>query len=94
MRNNPTPPVNCRYGAPMGRYTGPKYLDPETGKVSLRRVRLNSGGYDAGGAYWGQGAPLWYAEDGDGNSLFFRAATREAAKAALREQFGNLKFWR
>ncbi len=91
---NPTPPVSSTYGAPMGRYTGPDYLCAEAGKVQLRRIRLDSGGYDPGGAYWGHGKPLYWACDGDGNKRFFRAASREAAKAELRNIFGPLSFYR
>jgi NAD(P)H-dependent FMN reductase len=32
----------------MGRYTGPDFLDVDAGRIYLRRVPLNSGGYDAG----------------------------------------------
>jgi hypothetical protein len=91
---NPTPPVNCRYGAPMGRYTGPDFLDVDAGKIHLQRVRLDSGGYDSGGAYWGRGTPLWYAMDQDGNSRFFRAASRDAAKASILADFEGARFFR
>ncbi|MCD8261136.1 MAG: hypothetical protein LUD15_06300 [Bacteroides sp.] len=51
--------VNCRYGAPMGRGgTGTDKPDKDK-KVYCRRVYLNSGGYDRGGAYWGFGSPLY-----------------------------------
>ena len=57
---NPTPPVNCQYGAPMGRPAYGHGAMP-TSKFILRRIPINSGGYDSGGAYWGIGAPLyWY----------------------------------
>lgn len=29
------------------------------GKIYRKRVRLDSGGYDMGGVYWGIGAPLY-----------------------------------
>ena len=93
-RLNPTPPVSCAYGAPMGRRTGPDYLETSEGKIHLVRVRLNSGGYDSGGAYWGIGAPLWYAEDLDGNCRFFRAASRDMANAAIRADFPDAQFYR
>lgn len=32
-------------------------------KFYLRRIRLNNGGYDALGCYWGVGAPLYHYED-------------------------------
>lgn len=78
--------VSCKYGAPMGRPSDSSL----SGKVRLSRVRLDNGGYDSGGAYWGLGEPLWWAEDHDGNERFFRAPTREAAKA----QLPGCKFYR
>jgi len=91
---NPTPNVNCRYGAPMGRHTGANYLATEAGRLHLRRIPLNSGGYDSGGAYWGLGAPLWFAADQDGNSQFLRARSREAAKAAILADWPDARFFR
>jgi hypothetical protein len=92
---NPTPKVNSTYGAPMGRHTGPNYLEVTAGRLTLRRIRINAGGYDSGGAYWGLGQPLWYVEDVDGNSQFIRARDREAAKAHIREAWGpSAKFYR
>lgn len=91
---NPTPDVSSRYGAPMGRHTGPNYLETCEGKLSLRRIRINSGGYDSGGAYWGLGEPLWFVEDLDGNSQFFRASNRAAAKASILKDWPEAKFYR
>lgn len=71
--------VHSRYGAPLGRRSSPSL----SGKVRLARVRLNQGGYDDGGAYWGPGEPLWRAEDGEGNERFLRAGDRGAAKAQI-----------
>ena len=70
--------VSSRYGAPMGRSSSPVH-----GNVTLEQVRLDSGGYDTGGAYWGTGEPLWLAEDEDGNQEFLRARDRAAAQAKL-----------
>lgn len=91
---NPTPNVSSRYGAPMGRHTGPDYLETSAGPLRLMRVRVNSGGYDSGGVYWGLGMPLWYVEDQDGNSKFFRAASRETAKAKLGADWPGARFYR
>jgi hypothetical protein len=64
-------------------------------RMSLRRIRLNSGGYDAGGAYWGIGAPLYWAGDESGNvSIFFRAASRGAAKDHVGKLWPDATFWR
>jgi len=43
-------PVNCKYGAPMGRADYGK--KPTTGKTYDSPVPLSEG-YDKGGAYWG-----------------------------------------
>lgn len=75
--------VSARYGAPMGRRED-GYLETDLPRfVRLFRVRLDSGGYDDGGAYWGHGAPLWCAEDEDGNRKFIRASSRERAALML-----------
>lgn len=87
-------PVSAKYGAPMGRYTGPDYLETEAGKIHLRRVPLDSGGYDRGGAYWGLGAPLWECLDQDGNGRIFRARNRDAAKAEILSDFPDARFFR
>jgi len=90
---NPTPEVPCKHGAPLGRHTGPDFLNVEAGKIYLRRIRLDSGGYDPGGAYWGIGQPLYYAEDQDGNSQFFRAGSRAKAKAYVTNKFPGARFF-
>ena len=87
-------PVSCKYGAPLGRYTGPDYLSTDAGKIYLRRVPLDNGGYDKGGAYWGHGAPLWEAIDQDGNGRIFRAPNRDKAKASILADFPDATFYR
>lgn len=77
-RNPKLRDVSSRYGAPMGRAS-----DKVSGNVTLEQVRLDQGGYDSGGAYWGTGSPLWVAEDEDGNQEFLRASDRAAAVAKL-----------
>lgn len=72
--------VNGRYGAPFGR-SGQRFDDCE--KVRLRRVPINSGGYDPGGAYWGLGGPLWCAWTESGGVLYTRARDRAEAKEKL-----------
>lgn len=84
MRKNPQlPAVSCTYGAPMGRR---EYGDPShaEGFIRVFRVRLDSGGYDEGGAYWGTGTPLWCAEEPRGEyRAFIRAASRLQAVAGF-----------
>lgn len=90
---NPITDVNSQYGAPMGRRDKPR--GEFYGKVSLRRIRINSGGYDSGGAYWGIGAPLFWAccEDGE-YAEFFRAPNRDAAKDHVKLKYPEAKFYR
>ena len=71
--------VSCKYGAPMGRGGSPL----GSGKTHLARVRLDSGGYDPGGAYWGTGEPIFVAWDDEGGEVYVRAACRETAKAKI-----------
>lgn len=59
MSVNPTPNVNSKYGAPMGRPKQGHGAEPTT-KFEVKRVPINSGGYDHGGAYWGTGQPLYF----------------------------------
>lgn len=64
-------------------------------KFSLRRVYLNAGGYENGRCYWGHGAPLWRAMSEDGaETETVRAATRDAAKEAVRRLHPNAHFYR
>jgi len=74
---DPLPDVGSRYGAPMGRTS--YRLDPDAGEITARRVTLDPGGYDAGGAYWGLGAPLWLVIDGDGSPAYARAQSKADA---------------
>lgn len=68
--------VNGRYGAPMGRRnTGHAPID-EPKSVRLFKVRLDSGGYDDGGAYWGRGQSIYCATDGADYFATVRADSR------------------
>lgn len=66
-----------------------------TPKINLRRVRLDSGGYDPQGAYFGSGDPLYWAADQSGAyDRTFRATDREDAKAQVREDYPGARFYR
>jgi hypothetical protein len=95
-----------RYGAPLGRADRDSYVD-RTGKrhvmtvnenaapFHLLRVRLDSGGYDSGGAYWGHGEPLYYYEGPISDiSGYVRGRTRDAAKSAVRAKHPLARFYR
>lgn len=75
------PDVNSAYGAPVGRVEKGTPQAPKS--VRVFRVRLNSGGYDDGGAYWGCGLPLFCATDGEDYRQFVRATSRLHAIADL-----------
>ncbi len=55
---------------------------------TLQRIRLNSGGYDRSGTYWGHGRPLYRFEAVNDPDLSgtCRAADREAAKRHVWEK--------
>ncbi len=82
--------ADCKYGAPMGRFAT---TTNTAEKVRLFRVRLDSGGYDTGGVYWGIGNPL-YCCIGDEFEVYRRATDREDAKRKLLAEFPDLTFYR
>ena len=81
-------------GAALGRPTlkGPADF---SGKLTLQRVRLDSGGYDSNGTYFGMGAPLfWYASDDGEIDAVLRASDREAAKREIAALYPKARFYR
>jgi hypothetical protein len=84
---NQFPSVDGKYGAPMGR---PNYGGYEGRPVEVFRVRAVDGGYDDGGAYWGDlnGNPLYCARN-DFCQRFVRAKTREEAIALFKADLGD-----
>lgn len=77
-------PVSTRYGAPMGRHSFGTLENVAPRKLRLFRVRLDSGGYDDGGAYWGHGGgSVWCATDGADFFQTCRAGSRERAALEL-----------
>jgi hypothetical protein len=80
-------------GAALGRPT--VHAGAPAGKMTLRRVRLNGGGYDRNGTYFGHGAPLyWYADEGGNVDAMLRASSREIAKDKIRALFPLTRFYR
>lgn len=78
-----------QYGAWMGRRSD--LSSDTTTKLHLQRVRLDSGGYDPGGAYWGSGQPLFCAwDDETGEARYLRASSRDEAK----RQFPKARWYR
>lgn len=65
-----------------------------SGKVSLRRVYLDRGGYDSGGRYFGVGEPLYVAESDEYDwREYVRARSREEAKEKVREAARRSSRW-
>lgn len=77
-------------GAALGRSN---YGKPD-GKVYLRKVRLDSGGYDEGGAYWGIGTPLFRAYSDGEFEEYTRAQDRDSAKEYFRDKYKGIQFFR
>jgi len=95
MTFDPTPRQNCRHGSPMGRRGSGTVAHVNGERLYLRRVYLDSGGYDSGGAYWGRGQLLWAWGSIEGDRRgYLRAGCREAAKAELREEAPDVRFFR
>jgi len=71
------------------------------GRISLQKVRLDSGGYDESGRYFGSGwergvnvaGDVYVADMGDGY-LYVRARSRAGAKAAVRKKCPGARFYR
>jgi len=85
-------------GSSMGRRDS--IMEPDAAiKFHLVQLRIDKGGYDSGGAYWGkwQSHPMWAAW-GDGplwkNEMWIRARSREEAKAQVRDSFKHATFYR
>ena len=86
---------NPSRGAALGRPTIAEAPRDESIKIHLRRVHLDSGGYDKNGTYFGNRIPLYWAADKEGNVDFIVVgATREAAKEQVREYYPKAKFFR
>lgn len=85
-------------GAAMGRPTVQREPREYAGRLHLRRVRLDSGGYDKNGTYFGTGAgtmPLYWCANDEGTVDFMlRAATRDTAIHNVRLEYPNARIRR
>jgi len=78
-------------GAALGRRTEAGSAD-FGGKLALIRIKINRGGYDAQGTYFGTGEPLFNLSDEDGDiDRTFRAHDRKAALAMARGWYPRAK---
>lgn len=85
-------------GSQMGRRDAIPEDYATVRKLHLRRVRIDSGGYDPGGAYWGNGNGWLYCAWGESDTeqchAFFRAQNRADAKRQALGGFPNATFHR
>lgn len=82
-----------RRGAAMGRDTLTGAHDGS--RLTLRRIRLDAGGYDPLGAYFGIGRPLYWCASKDGQIDFMlRAESRRSAKRQVSERYPTARFCR
>jgi hypothetical protein len=88
LRRNP---VSCKYGAPLG---ASNIQGDNSEKLHLQCVRLDSGGYDPGGTYWGRGQSLYCAFGDDGTESYYRAWSRDEAKEKVLSERPNARFFR
>lgn len=82
-------------GAALGRMTVHDAASYSALKLVLRRVRLDRGGYDRNGTYFGIGQPLyWYASADGSIDGVLRAWCRESVKIMIREKYRAARFFR
>lgn len=87
----PLTEVSSARGAPMGRRDTHGDHDAPI-QLVVHHLPFVDGDYDAGGAYWGAGVPLWRAVEPDGDVEFFlRAKDRWEALEAVREEYPNVE---
>ena len=86
MRKKQFDNADCSRGSPIGRWECRDRVSRDK-SIRVYRVRLDSGGYDDGGAYWGHGAPLYCLEqsecqriDASGVIHYFRVFVRAHSK--------------
>lgn len=79
-------------GAALGRATIQDEDENYAGKIFLMRVRLNQGGYDRNGTYFGTGAPLyWCANEEYTIDFILRANSRESARELVLKKYPHAK---
>lgn len=81
MKVSPFAPVNCTYGAPMGRRDGREPVNPQR-RICVR-FQHGGDGYDRGGAYWGLPSNVWAVWNaGEPETIkYVRAWSRDAARS-------------
>ncbi len=84
---------DSRRGAALGRPTVMKEDTTYHGKLWLRKVRLDSGGYDVNGTYFGGGPPdLYWCANAEGTIDFMlRASSRGEAREQVLDIYHSAK---
>lgn len=80
-------------GSRMGRISNKAHEIQGKARLRVRRVHLDAGGYDDGGAYWGTPSNLYEARGEDAEqqlSFFTRAADRAEAVHKFRAELRNV----
>lgn len=76
----------------MGRPTIMKETDDYSGPLALRYTRLNSGGYDRLGTYFGAGKNLYWCGNEEGTIDFMlRAYDRKDAREQVLKRYPQAK---
>ncbi len=57
-------------------------------KITAHRVRIDRGGYDSGGRYWGTGAPLYEVENDNHGHVVTKHVRAQSASEAKAKAFG------
>ena len=64
-------------------------------KFYLKKIRLDDGGYDSNGTYFGVGQDLyWYADEDENVDAMLRANDRNDAKRQVIDKYPNARFYR
>lgn len=84
-----------RRGAALGRPIITRTPRETTIKLHVQKVRINSGGYDRNGTYFGVGGSLYwiYSDDGDVDFVV-RAHDRDYARSEARYRYPYARFYR
>lgn len=80
-------------GAALGRGSIKDAPADATVELFIRRISIDSGGYDVNGTYWGTPDDLWWAADAEGDvELTCRAPDRPAAESKFRQSYPRATF--
>jgi len=86
---------DAKRGAALGRVAIDDAGRDFAGKLVLRRVHLDAGGYDGNGTYFGDGEPLYWFADADGMiDRMLRAKDRAEAKRKILAIHPKARFYR